>query len=204
MRIFRKTLVASISLAAFVFILPFELMQGVITGMAGKHRFNLKFISEVYAEIFCSVDEAVQIVLPGATDIKEEIKVLTAEQKKLIQEKAGVDLDPEFGKDMHFYTSASGAAVVDTVKGKWGPIKYMLSFDAEGSIKDLVVLELTERRGRPVRERKFLDQYIGKSTVDPIKLKKDIKGIGGATISSRQMTDGIRKLEFTYAELYRK
>lgn len=203
MRVFRKTLVVSLSLAAFLFLLPFEFMQGMVKRVAGKNASGLKFISQVYAEVFAQVDEALKLLLPGATDIKEEVKVLTEEQKKAIAQKAGVEFDPEFDKDFHFYISSTGAVVLDTVKGKWGPIKFMMAFDTQGKIKDLIVLELTERRGRPVKERKFLEQYIGKSIADPIKLKKDIKGIAGATISSRQMTDGIRKLTYIYEHLYR-
>lgn len=182
MRVFRKTALVSLGLAAFICVFPLGL----------------------HAEVFCSKEDALKAVLPEASDFKEEIKVLTAQQKKTVQVKAGVELDPEFDKEFYFYVSSSGTAVLDTVKGKWGPIKFIMAFDTQGKIKDVVVLELTERRGRPVKDRKFLDQYIGKSAADPIKLKKDIKGIAGATISSRQMTDGIRKLVYIYEELYKK
>ena len=97
-----------------------------------------------------------------------------------------------------------GYAVEDRVKGKWGPIDYMLGFDPDGKIKDVIVMELKERRGRPVKERRFLDQFKGKSIQEPIKLNKDIKGVAGATISSRGMSNGIRKLVYIFNELYKK
>ena len=203
MRVFRKTVLVGFSLLAFVFMLPLEFVRAIAKNLS-KGKFELKGISEVYAEVFSTMDEALKTLLPGASDIKEEVKALTAEQKKIVADKAKVEFDPENDKDYHFYVSSSGTAVLNTVKGKWGPIKFMMSFNEQGKIKDLVVLELTERRGRPVKERRFLDQYIGKSGADPIKLNKDIKGIAGATISSRQMSDGIRKLVNIYELLYRK
>lgn len=204
MRFARRTFVVGVSLVCFIFMLPLELIQTAVRGLAGKHKSRVSIVSELYAEVFCGVDEALSMLLPGAADIKEEVKALAPELKSAVQKNAGVEFDPQFDKELHFYVSKEGTAVLDTVKGKWGPIKFMMAFDKEGKIKDIVVLELTERRGKPVKDRKFLDQYIGKSTADPIKLKKDIKGIAGATISSRQMTDGIRKLLYIYEELYRK
>ncbi|PJC48409.1 MAG: hypothetical protein CO035_03645 [Candidatus Omnitrophica bacterium CG_4_9_14_0_2_um_filter_42_8] len=164
---------------------------------------------EVFAEAFYTVEEALKVILPEAQDIKEETKALSEEQKKSISSKAGVKFNPEFDNEYHIYIGqangqATGYAFEDTVKGKWGPIHYMLAFDADGKIKDAIVLGLKERRGRPIKERKFLGQYIGKSISDPIKLNKDIKGIGGATISSRQMSSGIRKLVYVFNELYKK
>lgn len=204
MRIFRKTTVVVLGIAAFIFVLPFEFMQGVAKRLVGKNKSGISLFSEVYAEVCYTVEECLSYLLPDATDIKEEVKVLTAEQKKIVQDKVKVELDPEFDKELHFYVSSSGIAVLDTVKGKWGPIKFMTAFDNQGKIKDVIVLELTERRGRPVKDRKFLDQYSGKSIADPIKLNKDIKGIAGATISSRQMTDGVRKVVNVYELLYKK
>lgn len=203
MRFFKKTMVVSLSLVAFVFMLPFEFIQGVVKKISGKDS-SVRIVSELYAEVFYTIEEALMALLPGNADLKEEVKVLTEEQKKTVQEKAKVELNPEFDKEFHFYVSSSGIAVLDTVKGKWGPIKFMMAFDTAGKIKDIVVLELKERRGRPVKERKFLGQYVEKSISDPIKLNKDIKGIAGATISSRQMTDGVRKLVYVFNELYKK
>lgn len=204
MCIVRKTAVISLSLAAFIFMLPFEFVQVVAKRLAGKNKSGISLIAEVYAEVCYTLDECLEILLPDAQDIKEEVKVLTAEQKKAIQDKAKVEFDPELEKDFHFYVSSQGIAALETVRGKWGPVRFIASFDNQGKIKDVVILELTEKRGKPIKERKFLDQYSGKSAADPIKLNKDIKGIAGATISSRQMTDGVRKIANVYELFYKK
>lgn len=204
MLIFRKTLVVSISVVAFIFVLPIQFMQTIAKSLAGKGKIDSGFIFEVYAEVFATVDESLKALLPDAKDIKEEVQVLTGQQKKIVAEKAKIEWNAENDKDFHFYVSSSGIAVLNTVKGKWGPIKFMMAFDNQGKIKDIIVLELTERRGRPVKDRRFLDQYIGKSSADPIKLNKDIKGIAGATISSRQMSDGVRKIVNIYELFYKK
>lgn len=202
-RVVKRSLAVGLGLVFFLMLYPLKLAKYFYERLTQQPA-TCTGMAQLYAEVFCTIEEALKIFLPGAQDIKEEVKVLTAEQRKIIQQKSGVELHPEFDKEFHFYVSSGGAAVLDTVQGKWGPIKFMMAVDNTGKIKDLIVLELKEKRGRPVKERKFLEQYIGKSTTDPIKLKKDIKGIAGATISSRQMTNGIRKLVYIYEELYRK
>ena len=164
---------------------------------------------DVYADTFYSVEEALKIILSKAQNVKEETKTLSPEQKKSIAAAADIDFDPELDKEYKFYTGESdgqiiGYAVESVVKGKWGPIHYMLALDREGKVSDVIVLELRERRGRPVKERKFLNQFLGKTKADPIKLKKDIKGVSGATISSTGMSNGIRKLVYVFNELYKK
>lgn len=203
-KIFKKSLTVSLGLIFFLVFYPIQLARYFYEKLLARGSTTYIGFAEVFAETFCSVEDALKIILPEAKDIKEEVKTLSEEQKKSIAKAAQVEFDPEFDKEFHFYISKMGAAVLDTVKGKWGPIKFMMAFDQQGNIKDLLVLELKERRGRPVKERKFLEQYIGKTIASPIKLNKDIKGIAGATISSRQMTNGIRKLVYIYEELYRK
>lgn len=164
---------------------------------------------DVYADTFYSAEEALKIILSKAQNVKEETKALTPEQKQSIAAAANINFDSELDKEYKFYTGEAdgqiiGYAVEDTVKGKWGPIHYMLALDKEGKVSDVIVLELKERRGRPVKERKFLDQFLGKTKADPIRLKKDIKGVSGATISSTGMSNGVRKIVYVFNELYKK
>ena len=87
-----------------------------------------------------------------------------------------------------------GYAFEDTVLGKWGPIHYVVGINDAGEVLRVIVLDYQEIRGRPVAKRRFLRQYEGKTAHDPVRLREDIDGISGATISSRSLTDGIRKI----------
>ena len=118
-------------------------------------------------------------------------------------------LDPALDREFHFFIGRDagrvvGYAVEDTVKGKWGIIRYILSIDPHGRVLDVMVLEYSERRGRPVAKRRFLKQFEGKTIHDKITLRRDIHGVSGATISSSSMTNGIRKLVHVFDELYVK
>lgn len=209
-RILKRSALIGIGLVLFISMYPIRLAQFCF----GKLFKNLDktyigFTTEVFAEVFYTTEDALKVLLPQAQNIKEETKTLSEAQKGTISKIAALQFDPELDKEFHFYIGqtngqVTGYAVKDTVKGKWGPIHYMLALEPDGKIKDVVVLELKERRGRPVKERRFLDQFIGKTINDPIKLKKDIKGVAGATISSTGMSNGIRKLVYAFNELYKK
>ena len=208
-KVFKKGLIATLSIVLFLVFYPIKLARYFYEKVfLGNSRTSIGMVA-VFAETFCSVQEAVKILLPDAQSVKEETKILTDGQKQSISKAAEVVFDPTLDKEYHVYIAESngrliGYAMEDTVKGKWGNIHYMMGFSADGKITDVVVLELQERRGRPVKERKFLDQFVGKTTQEPIRLKKDIKGVGGATISSTGMTNGIRKMAFIFNELYKK
>lgn len=209
MRIVKKSIVSIIGVMAFLCFAPLEMVHSVWRGFVlGQQRVaSSGFIKEAYATVLSTVDEVLHTFLPDAEDIKEEIRMLTAEQKKAIEEKAKVDFDPLFDREFHFFIGRTngylvGYAIKDTIRGKWGPIHYMLSLDPAGKIVDVVVLEYKEKRGLPVAKGRFLKQFVGKTMQNKLKLKKDIRGVSGATISSRSMTNGIRKLVYVFNEFY--
>ena len=162
----------------------------------------------LFAETLISLDEALKNVLPAASDIEKRIIILNPQQKEKIEKDAAVTLHPEYDREFHFYSAKSNTQVVgyaaeDTVQGKWGPIHYLAGFDPQGKITNIVVLSFNERRGRPVAKHRFLSQFIAKTIKDPVHLRKDINGVTGATISSRGITDGIRKLLYIFEEFYK-
>ena len=88
------------------------------------------------------------------------------------------------------------------VKGKWGIIHFAVAVNPDLTVKRVTVLEYKEVRGKPTKKRRFLKQYDGKGLNDPLRLNKDIKGVTGATISSRGITNGVRKMVYMVNELY--
>ena len=57
------------------------------------------------------------------------------------------------------------------------------------------MLEYRETYGGEVQEESWRRQFDGKSlATDQFRLGKDVHGIAGATLSARNITDGVRKL----------
>lgn len=167
----------------------------------------LSFSQMAYAKVFISVEDALASVFDGASDIKKEIKYLTDEQKKIISEKAKIKFHPQYDTEVICYIERLNGKIIryafeDIVEGQWGPMHYLATINPSGEIEKVIILEFKERRGKPVSKRRFLKQFIGKTVKDRIKLKKDIQGVTGATISSKGVTNGIRKIVYIFNELY--
>ncbi len=98
-----------------------------------------------------------------------------------------------------------GVAVIEDQPGKWGPVEFIIALDpATGKVLNLAVLSYEERRGRPIASRNFLDQFIGKGDSDLIRVRKDIRAVSGATISSEATCFAVKKVIALYGELYLK
>jgi Na+-transporting NADH:ubiquinone oxidoreductase subunit NqrC len=65
------------------------------------------------------------------------------------------------------------------------------------------ILEYRETYGGEIRNPAWRQQFVGKRFGAPVQLDKDIKNISGATLSSRHVTDGIRRLLVTWQLLLR-
>jgi len=160
-----------------------------------------------YAEVLVSFEDTLATFFPDADKIESTSHKLSDEQQVAINDEGDLNLHPVFDRTFDFYAARKngevvGYAVADAVSGKWGPIRYAVKLDVQGNVMDVIVLEYQEQRGRPVAKRRFLKQFFGKGIKNKIRLRKDIRGVTGATMSSRGMTDGVRKIVHVFNEFY--
>ncbi len=145
-----------------------------------------------------SADKALKKIYRKATRFDSEPLNLTAEQMDRLADAAHITFGTAHAPRLVKYTAYRGEELLgiayeDTVVGKWGPIHYLVGLDNDGQVIEVIVLDYHEIRGKPAAKRRFLKQYKGKDRGDPIRLRKDIDGVTGATITSRSLTDGVRK-----------
>jgi len=87
-----------------------------------------------------------------------------------------------------------GWFMVDRVIGKTELITYALALDANGAVKAIEILDYRETHGSEVRLAAWRRQFVGKTARDAVELDRDIKGISGATLSTRHVTEGVHRL----------
>lgn len=174
--------------------------------------------TSVYAVRLLTKKIALKKMLPEAESIVEETRKLTKEEKEKIKKNlGGVMVFYQHGSESEkvyerteytFYFGMkdgkkTGVAIIDKQPGKWGPVEYIIALDATtAKVTDLAVMSYTERRGRPIARRNFLKQFVGKHNTDPIKVRKDIRNITGATISCVATCFAIKKISTLYEVLY--
>jgi Na+-translocating ferredoxin:NAD+ oxidoreductase RnfG subunit len=84
--------------------------------------------------------------------------------------------------------------VVDKVVGKHEYITYAVGITAAGTVKQIEIMEYNESYGYQVRDASWRAQFVGKSAASPLQLNVDIKNISGATLSSKHITDGVKRV----------
>jgi Na+-transporting NADH:ubiquinone oxidoreductase subunit NqrC len=80
------------------------------------------------------------------------------------------------------------------VIGKHELITYAVAIDPQAVVRGIEILDYRESRGGEVRDPRWRAQFIGKGPADPLRLGEDIQNLSGATLSSRHITDGVRRL----------
>ena len=103
-----------------------------------------------------------------------------------------------FQGDQIWKTNDGGWFIVDEVVGKHEMITYAVGLAPNGSILGIEILEYVESYGYEVAEAQWRKQFVGKSAKDPIKLNQDIQNIGGATLSCKHITDGVKRIAVLY------
>lgn len=152
--------------------------------------------SPAYATVYLSIEQAQQLIFPGATFIPQPLS-LSEDQVKTIEKSSHTDV---INRNLQVWkVSTGGWFIVDQVVGKHEFIPIALGLDPSGAVKTIEILEYREAYGDQVRNPRWLAQFAGKHNGDTLTLTKDIQNISGATLSSKHITDGVRRLLATYA-----
>lgn len=88
--------------------------------------------------------------------------------------------------------------------GKMNEFDYMIVYKKDLSILKIRVLVYREEYGGEIGSGRWLKQFIGKTDPEKMKFGHDIQNISGATISSRSLTEDVKKVTRKMIELKRK
>jgi hypothetical protein len=148
-----------------------------------------------YATTYLTAEQACAAIFPGAKFTAAFLK-LTVGQRKAIELKCGLRVRTA---DLRAWRTDTGAwLIVDEVLGKHEFITYACGIDFQGKVVGIEIMDYRETYGGEVRNAPWRRQFAGKTAAAPLKLDDDIKNISGATLSSRHITDGIKRLLITH------
>ena len=149
-----------------------------------------------YATQYLTVEQAQQAIFPGAGFTPAFITINDA-QRKEIERRTGVNVRV---RDQRVWrVSTGGFFIVDEVVGKHEFITYATGLDSDGSVRQIEIMDYRESYGYEIRNEAWRRQFIGRRDGDPLKLDVDIQNIGGATLSCRHITDGVKRLLALYS-----
>lgn len=152
-------------------------------------------VPAAYAAEYMTVEAAQRTAFPDATAFVPQPVALDAAARAHLAEVA----KPPGARDPRVWRALAGNRLlgtfyVDMVIGKQEYIDYALAVDATGRVLRLDVLTYRETHGWEIRNDRWRSQFTGKTQKDEVALYADISNISGATLSSRHVTDGVRRL----------
>lgn len=164
----------------------------------------LSAVSGLYATEYLTVEQAQKALFPDAERFDAQAVDFTKEQRRAIQKsaKTSVPAGPP-----HVWKALGGGVLkgyvwVDRVIGKHELITYAVALHPDGSVKQVEIMDYRETYGGEVQRKAWRDQFVGKTAADPLKLDRDIRNISGATLSSRNVATGVRRILASHAALF--
>lgn len=148
------------------------------------------------AEDYLTLAQAQQVLFPQAEAFTAIPVTLTDDQLKQIKTMAGVrqrTRQPAIWRAMEG-GATTGWFFLDEVIGKHEYITYATAVSQDGHVLSVEVLSYRETHGGEVRDAKWREQFKNKTLADPFKLDKDVANISGATLSCRNILDGVKRL----------
>ena len=141
--------------------------------------------------------------LSASSKTAKETFTLSGEQKAALKSVAEDASD----STITFYYGKNSEGNVDkscTVipqRGKEGPMTVGVCFDPAGLVTSLVILSHEEERGKKAIEGKeFLKQFKGKNASSAFRVGKDVDAVTGATVTSKALSEAVRKASFGYVQ----
>jgi Na+-translocating ferredoxin:NAD+ oxidoreductase RnfG subunit len=152
---------------------------------------------------YLSVAQAQVLLFPAAKTFSEQPLKFDAARRDAIKAASGVR--QRWDEQKVWRAERDGALLgwllVDEVVGKHEFITYATAISPDGQVLGVEILSYRETHGGQVRDAGWRKAFVGKTLAAPFKLDEDVPNISGATLSCRNVTDGVKRL-LTIHKLY--
>ena len=153
-------------------------------------------VAPAFAVDYLSIEQAQALLVPGADSFIEQPVTLNDEQRDIIKQRSRVRQrnDTQLVWRAEHKGELLGWFLVDEVIGKHEFITYGAAISPGGSVLGIEIMSYRETHGGQVRDESWRENLEGKTLGDPVRLGEDIPNISGATLSCRNVVDGVRRL----------
>jgi Na+-translocating ferredoxin:NAD+ oxidoreductase RnfG subunit len=152
--------------------------------------------SSAHAADYLTVAQAQVLLFPAAKDFADQTLKFDDAQRNRIKAAAGVRQRTAEQKVWRAERDGQllGWFIVDEVIGKHEFITYAMAISPDGHVLGVEILSYRETHGGQVRDASWRKHFAGKTLADRFKLDEDVPNISGATLSCRNVMDGVKRL----------
>lgn len=157
-------------------------------------------VAPAFAMQYQTLEQAQQALFPQAAKFVQADIIITPELREKIEKASGVRVRNALQQVWRAETGGKtlGWFVLDEVIGKHEFITYVVALLPDGEVKGIDILDYRETHGGAVKNEKWRAQFIGKKDGDAFRLDEDIKNISGATLSCKNISNGVKRIVATY------
>jgi Na+-translocating ferredoxin:NAD+ oxidoreductase RnfG subunit len=167
-------------LAPLAIIIPASLVPAA-TSFAGEYL----TVPLAQRDLFPDADQFVDAKVMLTDEQRDQIKKLSGSRQRETEQ--AVWRAEKDGQLLGWF-------IVDEVIGKHEFITYATAVSPAGKVLGVDVLVYRETYGYQIRDAEWRNQFKGKTLQDHFKLDDDIRNITGATLSSRNVMNGVKRL----------
>lgn len=160
---------------------------------------------ERYEQVYLTKEQAIKVALPPSDQVvTRTLKPSDAERQK-VERRLGRRLaeDSYTVFESRSGGKSTGYALIMDEQGKYYPITFVVGLTPDGDVREVAIMVYREKRGDAVKRRRFLNQFLGKTSDDPLMVNRDIIHLTGATVSSWSIAAGVKKATVLFDELIR-
>jgi Na+-translocating ferredoxin:NAD+ oxidoreductase RnfG subunit len=145
---------------------------------------------------YLSVEQAQKLAFPSATRFVEAHVIFQPSDVAAIERRSGETVRTRGQQVWRAFVEDRfvGFFIIDYVIGKHLIIDYAVALEPDGRVRRVEIMEYRESYGGEINSRSWLEQFVGKTSHDPLTVDRDIRNISGATLSSHHVTEGIRRV----------
>lgn len=149
-------------------------------------------------------DRAMSRLFPSAGDYRTIDVKISPQALARIEKGLGKALDPGERANWIYYAITGrkgeiiGHVLTDAERGQYGTIEIVLGLGVDGKVA-AIYIQRSRERDKAMKSKEFLDQFIGKTVADPLRLGEDINT--GRSVATEQTAFGVRKMLVMYEEL---
>ena len=147
------------------------------------------------AEVYLNEAQALAVILGEKAIVRREQKTLDETLRAKLERASNLRF-PESTYTFFIAAQAGQAekyAIQVSEIGKSEPITFMVGMSPEGKVTEVVIMVFRENRGWEVKEKRFLNQFRGKTLHSTIRVDEDIINYTGATLSSKAVARGVKR-----------
>jgi electron transport complex protein RnfG len=150
---------------------------------------------------FLTKEEALALAFEGCK-VERTVKVLDSQTRKRVEKLSGSDLERAIA---YAYTATKegkcvGTAYFDVHRVRTMRQVLMVVVDPAGKVRRVELLAFAEP-AQFIPNSRWYGQFVGKALDETLSLKRDIKGVTGATLTARATTQAVRRVLAIHAVL---